>query len=117
MTGRWCCPNRSATARVVGGLFFPQRVPLKLDGRGYSPLVLEQIVTAGASVKSFDAASVLLLKLAEVDISPRHVNNLTTMVGEELAQVIDRQTEAYQEQPLPRQPSQPEMPIALATVA
>lgn len=91
---------------------------MKLDGRGYSPLVLEQIVTAGASVKSFDAASaVLLLKLAEVDISPRHVNNLTTMVGEELAQVIDRQTEAYQEQPLPRQPSQPEMPIALATVA
>ena len=83
---RWSCPNPSATARVVGGLFFPQRVPLKLDGRGYSPLVLEQIVTAGASVKSFEAAAVLLMKLAEVDVSPRHVNNLTTRVGEEVAE-------------------------------
>jgi hypothetical protein len=90
---------------------------LKLDGRGYSPLVLEQIVTAGASVKSFEAAALLLMKLAEVDVSPRHVNNLTTMVGEELAEAVDDQTEAYQEQPLPRWPTQPETPIALAAVA
>jgi hypothetical protein len=90
---------------------------LKLDGRGYSPLVLEQIVTAGAAVKSYEAAAILLKKLAEVEVSPRHVNNLTTMVGEELAEATRRQTEAYQEQPLPRRLTEPETPIALASVA
>lgn len=90
---------------------------MKLDGRGYSPLVLEQIVTAGASVKSYEAASVLLETLAEVSVSPRHVNNLTTMVGEELRAATRDRTEAYQQQPLPRTPTQPETPIALASVA
>lgn len=90
---------------------------MKLDGRGYSPLVLEQLVTAGASVKSYEGASVLLEKLAEVSVSPRHVNNLTTMVGEELAVAAHDRTEEYQQQPLPRTPTQPETPMALASVA
>ena len=90
---------------------------MKLDGRGYSPLVLEQIVTVGGAVKSYELAAVLLKKLAEVAVSPRHVNNLTTMVGVELAEATHRQTEAHQEQPLPRAPRAPETPIAPATVA
>ncbi len=105
------------TARIVGGLFFPQRIPLKLDGHGYSPLVFEQIVTAGASVKSYEAAALLLEKLAEVDVSPRHVNNLTTMAGRELAEATQRRTEAYQERPLSRKPTTPTTPIALASVS
>lgn len=105
------------TAWIVGGLFFPQRIPLKLDGHGYSPLVFEQIVTAGASVKSYEAAALLLEKLAEVDVSPRHVNNLTTMAGRELAEATQRRTAAYQERPLSRKPRTPTTPIALATVS
>lgn len=90
---------------------------MRLDGRTYSPLVLEQIVTAGGAVKSYEAAAILLKQLAEVEVSPRHVNNLTMMVGEELAESVDRQTAAYREQPLPREPTQPETPIELACVA
>jgi len=55
--------------------------------------------------------------LAEVEVSPRHLNNLTCMVGEELAKQTEQQTEAYRNAPLPRQPNQPETPIELATVA
>lgn len=79
--------------------------------------MLEQIVTAGASVKSYEAAALLLLKLAEVQVSTRHVNNLTTMIGEELAATSQQQTAAYRDQPLPRTASEPETPIDLAAVA
>lgn len=41
-------------------------------------------MTAGGSINSFERVAVLLKKLAEVDVSPRHVNNLTTMVGKEV---------------------------------
>ena len=74
-------------------------------------------MTAGASVKSYEAATLLLLKLAEVQVSTRHVNNLTTMVGEELAATAQQQTAAYRNQPLPRKASEPETPIDLAAVA
>ena len=90
---------------------------MKLDGRGYSPLVLEQIVTAGGAVKSYEVASVLLETLAEVEVSPRHLNNLTCMVGKELATQTEQRTEAYRNAPLPRHPNQPETPMELATVA
>jgi len=79
--------------------------------------VLEQIITAGAAVKSYESAAMLLETLAEVDVSPRHVNNLTTMVGQELAEATQHQTRSYQEQPLPRNPTEPTTPIALANVA
>jgi hypothetical protein len=80
-------------------------------------LVLEQIVTAGASVKSYKSASLLLKTLAEVDITPKHVNNLTVMVGQELGEATRSQTQAHQERPLPRKPTQSKTPIALAMVA
>lgn len=79
--------------------------------------MLEQIVTAGAAVKSYETATVLLEKLAEVDVSTRHVNNLTTMVGEELAEATRHKTDAYQQQALPRTVTEPDTPIALAAVA
>lgn len=79
--------------------------------------MLEQIVTAGGAVKSYEMASILLKKLAEVEVSPRHLNNLTCMVGEELATQTEQRTEAYRNAPLPRQPNQPETPIELAMVA
>lgn len=83
-------------------IFFPQRPLLKLDGRAYSPLVLERIVSAGGLTKSFAVAAKLLKLIGEIDVSSRQVNNLTVMVGEELARKRDRQTAAYADQPLPR---------------
>jgi len=86
----------------VSVIFFPQRLLLKLDGRAYSPLVLERIVSAGGLAKSFDVAAKLLKLIGEIDVSSRQVNNLTVLVGEELARQRDRQTVAYADQPLPR---------------
>ena len=39
------------------------------------------------------------------------------MIGRELADVIDHQTELYQQQPLSRKPTHPKTPIAPASVA
>lgn len=83
-------------------IFFPQRPLLKLDGRGYSPVVLERIVVAGGLAKSFDVAAELLRRIGEIDVSSRQVNHLTVLVGQELATERDRQTEAYATQSLPR---------------
>lgn len=86
----------------MSAIFFPQRPQLKLDGRGYSRLVLERIVAAGGLAKSFEVAAKLLKLVGEVDVSSRQVNNLTVLVGEELARERDRQTAVYADQPLPR---------------
>jgi len=64
--------------------------------------VLERIVSAGGLAKSFDVAAKLLKLIGEIDVSSRQVNNLTVLVGEELARQRDGQTVAYADQPLPR---------------
>lgn len=83
-------------------IFSPQRPLLKLDGRAYSPLVLERIVVAGGLAKSFANARELLKRIGEIDVSSRQVNNLTVMVGEELATERGRQAAACADRPLPR---------------
>lgn len=57
---------------------------LRLDQHGYSPAMLDKIVTAGAELKSFRVAERMLAKLAEVTISERHVGRLTLAIGAEL---------------------------------
>jgi hypothetical protein len=79
--------------------------------------VLEQIVTAGGSVKSYDSAATLLKSLAEVEISVRHVGQLTQRIGHELAATEDARIEAYRQRPLPRVATRPGTPIDLASVA
>jgi hypothetical protein len=61
---------------------------LRLDGHGYSPAVLQQIVTAGARLHSFSDAA-FALSLTGLSISPRHVQELTEQLGMELAAVRD----------------------------
>ncbi len=85
----WC-----ATARPAGGIFFPQRLPLKLDNHGYSPKILHKIVLAAGHSKSSALAAQLLRDLAEFSISPQHVGELTTEIGNELTQKRDRQVSA-----------------------
>ena len=49
--GRLTCTSRSAIARLVAEIFFPQRPALGLDQRSYSPAVVDKIVSANAEGK------------------------------------------------------------------
>lgn len=97
-------------------IFFPQRPLLKLDGRAYSPIVLERIVAAGGLSKSFVVAAKLLKLIGEIDVSSRQANNLTVLVGQELEATRDQQTEAYASRPLTQPATRVEPPPLLACV-
>jgi hypothetical protein len=84
--------NRSVTARLVVGIFFPQRPVLKLDGHGYSPTTLYRIAYAAAEVKSHNKAAKILEVLGVVPISGRQVNRLAEEFGLEMAAQRDRAT-------------------------
>ena len=87
---------------------------LRIDGHGYSPAILDKVVTAGGDCKSFQHASGHLKKLAEVSISQTDVANLTHQIGRELIEVRDHQAERHRFGQLPADPNQP--PVELACV-
>jgi hypothetical protein len=101
----------------VIGLFFPQRIALRINGGSYSPLVLTKAVVAAAHVPSYPVGAKLLDVVGGISISSRHLNNLTAKVGSEMAADRDERTAAYFRQPLPRTPCESETPIALACVS
>jgi hypothetical protein len=90
----WPSPitSRSAIVPTAAGTFSPLRPRLRLDGHGYSPAVLEQIVTAAARLDSF-ADAAFAVGLTGLSISPRHVRQLTYEVGTELARQRDAQAQ------------------------
>lgn len=65
----------------------------------------------------FNLASAALNEMAEIDISGRHLRNLSVQIGGELAAERDAKTEAYFQRPLTQPPTQPSTPIALACVS
>jgi hypothetical protein len=87
---------------------------LRIDGHGYSPAILDKVVTAGGDCKSFQHASRQLKKLAEVSLSQTHVANLTHQIGRELTEVRDDQAQRHRLRQLPADPHQP--PVELACV-
>jgi hypothetical protein len=87
--------NRCAIARLVVGIFFPQRPLLKMNTHAYTPGVLWQIVAANGQVKSHEVAAKVLRSLAGIDITGRQVNILSAEVGAEQAAQRDRATEDY----------------------
>jgi len=87
--------NPRGTARLVAGIFFPQRPLLRLSNHGYSQAMLRKILEAGGHVKSFALAAKMLDSLAELPISERHVGRLVQEIGQEMAAARDRQTEDY----------------------
>lgn len=109
--------NPFFAARSVTGIFFPQRIALKIDGRSYSPKVLETAMFCAARDPAYKLAAETLRETAEIQISGRHLRNLVVQVGGELEFARDAQTEAYFQQPLPRVPTTPKTPIALACVS
>jgi hypothetical protein len=105
-----------AIARFATGIFFPQRIALRIDGRSFSPMVLEKAMSAVSRDPAFKLASESL-KDNEIRISPRHLGNLSVLIGGELASTRDATTDAYFGQSLPRVPTLPSTPIPLACVS
>jgi hypothetical protein len=89
---------------------------LKIDGHGYSPTILHRILHVVGVTSSFDTAAVALQVVGEIKISDRQINKLTSEMGGQMAAERDACTQAYVEQPLPRQPTVAEMPPELAAV-
>lgn len=79
----------------MSGLFFPQRLVLRINGSKYSPTVLDRIVSAGAEIRSYKTSSRMLKKLSGLDISAMHIQRLTQQIGEELQHQQDAQTERH----------------------
>lgn len=90
---------------------------LGLDGRSYSPQVLEKLLIISSHIPSFNLASKVCEQLTEIQISGRHLQNLTSKIGQELADQRDSATAAYFAQPLPRQATPPSTPVPLACVS
>jgi len=97
--------------------FFPQRTALAIDGRSYSPAVLEKVILVGAHAPSYAVGAKLLEVVGEIRISSRQLNNLTAKIGTELAGQRAASVAAYVDEPLPRKHRTAETPIALAYVS
>jgi hypothetical protein len=74
---------------------------LGLENHSYTPSVLANIVFAGGDAKSFGQGGEHLRRLAELDISGKHVGRLTEKIGVEMAQRRDEDAAAYRRRELP----------------
>ncbi len=61
---------------------------LKIDGRSYSPSVLEKAMHCAATQPAYHLASKSLAKVGDIAISGRHLGNLAEGIGEELAELF-----------------------------
>jgi len=101
----------------VSGIFFPQRIPLQIDGGSASPAVLEKKVLAVAFAPSYAIGEVVLRKIGGIDLTGRALNKTAVKIGAEMVAARDAGVEAYFQQPLPRTHTKPAPPIQLACVS
>jgi hypothetical protein len=78
---------------------------------------LEKKVLAVAYAPSYAIGELMLRKIGGINLSGRGLNKTAVKIGSEMAAQRDAQTEAYFNQPLPRQHARPKMPIELASVS
>jgi hypothetical protein len=97
---RWRC----AKCRII---FFPLDVRLHLGTEGYSPTVLAKAVRQASKAPSFAEASDDLRELADVEISPTHLQRLSERIGEEWAEVRDEEVEKFRQAELERAYKEP----------
>jgi hypothetical protein len=93
--------NRLANARIAVEPFSPSRPALGVENHSYTPSVLANIVFVGGNAKSFGQGEEYLRRLAELDITGRHVGRLTEKIGAEMARQRDADVEAYRRRKLP----------------
>jgi hypothetical protein len=92
---RWeCVPCRI--------FFFPLDVRLKLGTEGYSPAVLAKSVRQASRAPSFAEASDDLRELADLEISPTHLQRLSGRIGKEWVEIRDTEVEKFRERELER---------------
>ncbi|MFH1265807.1 MAG: LysR family transcriptional regulator [Planctomycetota bacterium] len=101
----------------MSGIFFPQRIPLRIDGGSVSPAVLEKKVLAVAYAPSYSIGELVLRKIGGIELTGRGLNKTAVKIGSEMVAQRDARTEAYFNQPLPRQHAQPKTAIGLACVS
>ena len=83
--------------RSAGSFFFPLDVRLGLGTEGYSPAVLAKAVRQASKASSFAEASDDLRELAEVEISPTHLQRLSERIGEEWVEIRDEEVEKFRQ--------------------
>lgn len=86
----------------AGSFFFPLDVHLELGTEGFSPAVLSQAVRQASKAASFKDASDDLRELADVSISPTHLQRLSERIGDEWAEVRDAEVAQFSESKLKR---------------
>ena len=105
-------------ARAAGEPFSPNRIKQRLNHRQYSPAVLTKAVCTATATRSFEDATKVLLINTCLKISPRHLQNLSQEVGDELVDEQRARTKAFRERPLntPATPASPPIPLAVVMV-
>ena len=68
---------------------------MKIDGRSYSPNVLEKGMYCAGTQPAYHLASKALDKVGDISITGRHIGNLAEGIGEELANERDARAAAY----------------------
>lgn len=101
----------------MGEIFFPQRIPLRIDGGSASPVVLTKKAVATAFAPSYAMGELVLRKIGDIDLTGRGLNKTAVKLGTEMVAARDAQVEAYFQQPLPRQHPKPKTPLQLACVS
>jgi hypothetical protein len=93
--------NQLVNARIADEPFSPSRPALGLENHSYTPSVLANIIFVGGDAKSFGQGEEYLRRLAELDITGRHVGRLTEKIGMEMACQRDAAVAAYRRRELP----------------
>src|SRR5258707_796412 len=76
--------NRPSDARLVSGIFFPQRIPLRIDGGSASPAVLEKKMVVAAYAPSYALGELMLRKVGGIELSGRGLNKTAVKIGTEM---------------------------------
>ena len=84
--------SRPSAARPVSGIFFPQRIPLRIDGGSVSPAVLEKKVLAVAYAPSYSIGELLLRKIGGIELTSRGLNKTAVKIGLEMVAQRDAQS-------------------------
>ena len=68
----------------MSGIFFPQRIPLRIDGGSASPAVLEKKVLAVAYAPSYSIGELVLRKIGGIELTGRGLNKTAVKIGSEM---------------------------------
>jgi hypothetical protein len=85
-----------ACAKPAGGSFSPEDEVLKLSSEDYSPRLLKKIEYAGGNAASFRSATEAIERLADFNISSKHVERITERLGKERAAERDKEAAAME---------------------